>query len=384
MQNFAFCNPTRIVFGKGMISELSKLIAPAERVLMIYGGGSIKKNGVYDQVKTALAGRKLVEFGGIQPNPLYETCMEAVDLVKKEGITFLLAVGGGSVVDATKFIAAAAKWEAGDPWDILAKKASVQSALPIGAVLTLPATGSEANGNSVISRKSTQEKLAFGSEKVYPTFSILDPAVTMTLPAKQVRNGIVDAIVHVMEQYATYPADAPLQDRQAEGILMTLFEEGPKAMANPQDYAVRANIVWSATQALNMLINCGVPQDWATHMMGHELTAFYGVDHAESLAIVEPALFRLKLDKKKAKLAQYARRVWGVTEKDDAKAAEQGIAKTEAFFHSVGMKTKLAEYGISPADAARKISERFRARGVKFGEHQDIDADAASEILLAC
>lgn len=384
MNNFSYYNPTRIVFGKGSISELARLLPPSERILMTFGGGSIKRNGVYDQVKAALAGRTVVEFPGIQPNPLFETCMEAARIVQQERITFLLAVGGGSVLDATKFIAAAAQFGDGDPWDILAKGAPVKSALPLGSVLTLPATGSESNGNSVISRKSTQEKLAFGSEKVYPQFSILDPAVTMSLPPKQVRNGIVDAFVHVFEQYATYPADAPLQDRQAEAVLATLAEEGPKAMENPQDYATRANIVWAATQALNGLIACGVPQDWATHMIGHELTAFYGIDHAESLAIVGPALFRYDLARKQAKLAQYARRVWNICETDDTAAATAGIVRTEAFYHSLGMKTKLADYGISPADAAQKISDRFRARGSRFGEHGDIDAAATAKILLAC
>ena len=384
MNNFSYCNPTRIVFGKGSIAELGKLIPASERILMTYGGGSIRNNGVYDQVMAALAGRAVVEFGGIQPNPLYETCMEAVKVVKREKISLLLAVGGGSVLDATKFIAAAAEFDAGDPWDILAKGAVITSALPLGSVLTLPATGSESNGNSVISRKSTQEKLAFGSEKVYPRFSILDPAVTISLPAKQVRNGIVDAFVHVFEQYATYPADGPLQDRQAEAILATLIEEGPKAMQNPQDYTVRANLVWAATQALNGLIACGVPQDWTTHMIGHELTAFYGLDHAESLAIVGPALFRHDLARKQAKLAQYARRVWGVSEKSDSRAAEIGIGKTEDFYHSLGMKTKLVDYGIAAADAAKKVGERFNARGSKFGEHRDIDAAVAAKILLAC
>ncbi len=384
MNNFNYCNPTRIVFGKGSIAELGKLIPAPARILMTCGGGSIRKNGVYDQVKAALAGRAMVEFGGIQPNPLYETCMDAVEVVKQEKITFLLAVGGGSVLDATKFIAAAAEFGAGDAWDILAKGAAVTSALPLGSVLTLPATGSESNGNSVISRRSTQEKLAFGSEKVYPQFAILDPAVTISLPAKQVRNGIVDAFIHVFEQYATYPADAPLQDRQAEAVLATLVEEGPKAMQNPEDYTVRANIVWAATQALNGLIACGVPQDWTTHMIGHELTAFYGIDHAESLAVVEPALFRYDLARKQAKLAQYARRVWGVSENSDTRAAEIGITRTEDFYHSLGMKTKLADYGIVAADAAKKVSDRFSSRGVKFGEHADIDAAAAAKILLAC
>jgi NADP-dependent alcohol dehydrogenase len=384
MENFVFRNPTRIVFGKGSIAQIKDLIGAKERVLVTYGGGSIKKNGVYEQVMAALAGRTVFEFGGIQPNPLYETLLEAVALVKQQKITYLLAVGGGSVLDGTKFIAAAAKYRGKEPWDILAKSAQVKAALPLGAVLTLPATGSESNGFAVISRKSTQEKRAFGSELGFPQFSVLDPEVTMSLPAKQVRNGIVDAFVHVMEQYATYPVNAAIQDRQAEAIFKTLIEEGPKTLKDTQNYDARANLVWSATQALNGWIGQGVPQDWSTHMIGHELTAFYGVDHAESLAVVMPVLFRHEMPRKQAKLAQYARRVWGVAETDDAKAAEMGLVKTVDFYHSLGMKTTLADYGISPQDAAKKVSERFASRASKIGEHQAIDAAATGQILLAC
>ena len=384
MQNFVFRNPTRIVFGKGSIAQIKDLIGARERVLVTFGGGSIKKNGVYEQVKATLAGRMLFEFGGIQPNPRYETLMAAVALVKQQMISYLLSVGGGSVLDDTKFIAAAARFEGREPWDIVAKAAPVKAALPMGAILTLPATGSESNGFAVISRSSTQEKLAFGSDVCFPEFSVLDPQVTMSLPPKQVRNGIVDAFVHVMEQYATYPVNAAIQDRQAEAIFQTLIEAGPKTLKDAQDYDARANLVWSATQALNGWIGQGVPQDWSTHMIGHELTAFFGIDHAESLAVVLPALFRHEMSRKQAKLAQYARRVWGVAETDDAKAAELGLVKTVDFYHSLGMKTTLADYGISAQDAAKKVSERFASRGKKLGEHQTIDAAATKEILLAC
>ncbi|MGA2863866.1 MAG: iron-containing alcohol dehydrogenase [Verrucomicrobiota bacterium] len=384
MQDFTYRNPTRIVFGKGTIARLKELVRPQERVLLTYGGGSIRKNGVYDQVQRALSGRDWLEFGGIQPNPLYETLLAAVQLVKQEQVTFLLAVGGGSVVDATKFIAAAAAFQGLEPWDILAKGAPVRAALPLGTVLTLPATGSESNGFAVISRQTTREKLAFGSDLCFPQFAILDPTVTMTLPPAQVRNGIVDAFMHVLEQYATYPVNAALQDRQAEAILKTLIQEGPKSLADPQDYDARANLLWCATQALNGWIGQGVPQDWSTHMIGHELTACFGVAHAESLAIVMPSLFRHQMARKLAKLAQLARRVWDVQEPDDRPAAEAGLAKTEEFFHSLGMKTKLADYGISAPDAATKVATRFRARGLHLGEHQAIDAAAAAQILMAC
>lgn len=384
MNNFTYYNPTRIVFGAGSIAEVGKLVPAAQKVMLTWGGGSIKRNGVYEQVMRALAGREVVEFGGVQPNPLYEHCMEGLAIVKQRGIGFLLAVGGGSVLDATKFIAAAARFEGSEPWDILTGKARVAGAMPVGCVLTLPATGSEMNGNSVISRRSTQEKLAFGSEHVCPRFAILDPQTTLTLPTKQTRNGIVDAFVHVMEQYATYPSNAPLQDRQAEAVLQTLVEYGPKLMAKPEDYDLRASIMWAATHALNGVIGCGVPQDWTTHQIGHELTAFYGIDHAESLAIVMPALWRHQRAAKGAKLRQYGARVWNVSAGDEAAAVEQTVARTEAYFHSLGMPTRLADYGISAAEAAERVSQRFVERGAKMGEHKAIGPKEAAEILRAC
>lgn len=375
MQNFRYRNPTEILFGKGMIAEIGKRVPRDQKVLMLWGGGSIKKNGVHDAVRAALAGHQVVEFGGVEPNPLHETCMEALKVVKAEGVKFVLAVGGGSVLDAAKYIAAAAVY-AGDPWEILSSpRARVTGALPIGAVLTLPATGSEANTNAVISRKSTQEKLAFGSPHVSPMFSVLDPETTFSLPTKYVRNGVVDAFVHVMEQYMTYPSAARLQDRLAESVLATLVEVGAETIEKPRDYDLRADFMWSATIALNTQLSCGVPGDWSTHMVGHELTAFYGIDHAESLAVVLPGVWQNQLAGKSAKLSQYGKRIWNV---DGPQAA---IEKTEAFFHSLGMPTRLRDYGIDAEDAAGKVRERFAKRGAKFGEHGAITADVAAEIL---
>lgn len=378
MENFVYHNPTEILFGKGMIAGITARV-PADRpVLMVWGGGSIKKNGVHDQVKAALARHKLVEFGGIEPNPLHETCMKALALVKDKGIKFVLAVGGGSVLDAAKYLAAAALFPGADPWEILRTNGSnVTAALPVGAVLTLPATGSESNGNAVISRKSTSEKLHFASNHVYPVFSVLDPETTFSLPAKQVRNGLVDAFVHVCEQYMTFPAAALLQDRLAESALQTLVEVAPRTLENPRDYASRADLMWSATIALNNLLSCGVPGDWSTHMIGHELTAFYGIDHAESLAVVMPGLWAYKLAAKSAKLSQYGRRIWNV---GDARVA---IDKTEAFFHSLSMPTRLRDFGIDAEDAARKVGERFASRKSAFGEQGDITGEAAAHILRA-
>ena len=382
MRNFTYYNPTRIVFGKGTIAQLGALIPEERRVLMTYGGGSIRRNGVYDQVAKAMQGRTLLEFGGIEPNPRYETLMKAVALARAESIDFLLAVGGGSVLDGTKFIAAALPFDGEDPWDLCAKQTPVHSALPIGSVLTLPATGSESNGNAVISRESTQEKLAFISEQVFPRFAILDPQTTISLPLRQTQNGIIDAFIHVMEQYMTYPVNAPLQDRYAESILRTLIEEGPKVIENPQDYDARANIMWCATQALNMLIACGVPQDWATHAIGHELTALYGIDHARSLAAVHPALLRYRREQKAEKLVQYAERVWDIHEGDDPLRIETAITKTEAFFQSLGVKTKLSAYDAT--EGLERVGRRIESRGRILGERQDITRADIDAILALC
>jgi len=376
MQNFIYKNPTEIIFGRGTIKELASRVPANGPVLLLYGGGSIKRNGVYDQVRSALNEHVVVEFADIEPNPLCETCLKAVEVVKARQIQFILAVGGGSVLDASKFIAAAACFTGSDPWEILRTHGDVvKTALPIGTVLTLPATGSESNNSAVISRKSTQEKLHFTSNFVFPVFSVLDPETTFSLPSKQVRNGIADAFVHVMEQYLTYPAAAPLQDRLAEAVLQTLVEVGPVTLANPKDYEARATFVWSATLALNTLIGCGVPQDWSTHMIGHELTAFYGLDHAETLAVVLPGTWKYKLEQKRAKLVQYGRRVWNVN------SAEQAIEKTEAFFRSLGLPTRLGDYQIPGTEAAEKVRARFAKRRAVFGEHADIGADAAAAIL---
>jgi NADP-dependent alcohol dehydrogenase len=381
MLNFTYHNPTKIVFGRGSIAELPKLVPTDAKVLMTYGGGSIKRNGVYDQVVHAMQGRTVAEFGGIEANPRYETCMKAVEIVRAEGIEFLLAVGGGSVIDATKFIAAAVPYQGKDPWAMMSNWARVPAdPLPFGCVLTLPATGSEMNGGSVITRESTHEKLFFVAPQTFPRFSILDPETTYTLPPRQTANGVVDAFVHTTEQYLTYPAEAPLQDRQAEAILLTLIEEGPKALSEPQNYAARANLMWCATQALNGLISCGVPQDWASHMMGHELTALYGIDHAQSLAVVLPGVLRHQKNRKLAKLLQYAERVWGLCNGDDDARAEQAIDRTEQFFRSLGVGTRLSDYHI-PHEAIELVASRLAKRRMKLGEHQDLEEKEVREIL---
>jgi NADP-dependent alcohol dehydrogenase len=386
MQNFEFHNPTRVIFGAGQIASLAKHIPSNARVLMLYGGGSIKSNGTYDEVRAALAGHTVLEFAGIEPNPRFETLMKAVELIHRENIDFLLAVGGGSVVDGTKFVAAAAMYD-GDAWDILKIGGKViKSALPFGAVLTLPATGSEMNSASVISRAETQEKRAFMSPHVYPRFSVLDPAKTLTLPLRQVGNGVVDAFVHTTEQYLTYPANAPVQDRFAEGLLQTLLELGPQVLARPDDVEVRANIMWTATMALNGLIGVGVPQDWATHGIGHELTALFGLDHAQTLAIVLPGVLQIRREAKRGKLLQYAERVWGLhagkgTEDERIDAA---IGSTRAFFEQMGVPTRLSGYGLGPEAIDATVAAMEAAGLTGLGERRDITpADVRKALQLS-
>ena len=381
MNNFEFYNPVKILFGKDQLKKLPLQIPHGQKIMMIFGGGSIKKNGIYMQVLTALKDYQVIEFGGIEPNPHYETAMKAVEIIKKENVDFLLAVGGGSVIDATKFIAAATLYNAGDPWDILAKNVAVKASLPIGTVLTLPATGSEMNMGSVITRKSTNEKFSFLTPFSFPKFSILMPEAAASLPQRQVANGIVDAYVHVIEQYLTYPSNAPLQDRFAESILLTLIEEGPKVYANPADYDAMANLMWCATMALNGAISCGVPGDWSVHMIGHELTAFYEIDHARTLAIVLPGIWKALRVEKKEKLLQYAERVWNIVNGSDDEKIDKAIQKTVDFFESLEIPTKLSDYNLGN-NAIDKIVERFEERKWKaIGDRQLVTLEVVRKAL---
>ena len=379
MYNFQYANPTRICFGEGQIASLPTLIPPGSRLLVLYGGGSIKQNGVYEQLTRALEGVTWQEFSGIGANPRFELLMEAVALVKRERIDFLLAVGGGSVVDGTKFVAAAACYEGDDPWDICGKQASVHKALPMGCVLTLPATGSESNPTSVVSRGDV--KISFRSPLVQPQFAVLDPATTYSLPPRQTGNGVVDAFVHIAEQYLTFPVGGEVQDRLAEGLLQVLVENGPRALAEPTNYQVRANLMWAASLALNGLIGCGVPQDWASHAIGHQLTALYGLDHGQSLAVVLPSLLRERASQKQDKLAQFAERVWHSTREDKALRIEEAIIRTEQFFQKMGLGTRLADYGLSESCIPAVCSNLKRVGRTALGEQQDIDPDRVARIL---
>ena len=384
MLNFELYNPVNYVFGKGQIAKLTDLVPSNTKILIAYGGGSIFKNGVYDQVKAALPNHDIVEFGGIEPNPRFETLMKAVAIIRAEKIGFILAVGGGSVIDGVKFISAAVNFE-GDEADILKKRIlfkDVAKVIPFGTVLTLPATGSEMNSGAVVTIEATQEKLTLGGSALFPVFSIVDPTVITSLPKRQLQNGVVDAFTHVMEQYLTYTHDALLQDRISESILQTLIEISPDVVENPSDYKLASNFVWSATMALNGLIQKGVPSDWATHMIGHELTALYEIDHARTLAIIGPNLYRVMFDTKKEKLAQYGQRVWNIQGNSTEEIAEKAIEKTVEFFHKMGMKTKISENAENIEKTADFIVNRFEERGWKaMGEKQNITLEKVRAIV---
>jgi len=382
MNNFQYKNPTKILFGKGQIENITNEIPKNAKVLMSYGGGSIKKNGVYDQVSKALSAFEVIEFGGIPANPEYDVLMEALDIIKAEKITFLLAVGGGSVIDGTKFLSAAALYKGEEPWNILKNSERTLEGMPFGTVLTLPATGSEMNSGAVITRAETKEKFAMGGPGLFPVFSILDPQVIKSIPQRQIANGLADAFTHVMEQYMTYSVDAKLQDRFAESILQTLIEIAPTILKDPSDYKAASNFMWSCTMALNGLIQQGVPSDWAIHMMGHELTALFGIDHARTLAIITESHYTYNLESKKEKLAQYAERVWNVTEGTPKEKALAGIKKTTEFFHSLGIETKLSEYTEDYKGTAQIISKRFTDRGwLGLGEHQNLAPNDVEKIV---
>lgn len=379
MNKFTYHNPTRIHFGEGQIAAIANDIPQDKKVLVLYGGGSIKTNGVYDQVVAALADHQWGEFGGIEANPQYNTLMQAVAKIQSEGFDFLLAVGGGSVIDGTKFVTAAASYAGEDPWHILANNEAVTAALPLACVLTLPATGSENNMGAVVSRG--KDKLAFMSPLVQPRFAVLDPQTTLSLSPRQVANGVVDAFVHVMEQYLTYPADAKVQDRFAEGLLLTLIEEGPKALATPDDMAVRSNVMWAATQALNGLIGVGVPQDWTTHMIGHELTGNYDIDHARTLSIVLPAVMQEQRGTKEAKLLQYGERIFGITEGTTDERIDAAIAQTIAFFKQMTVPTSLSDVELS-SDAVDVVMASLESHGMTaLGEHGKIGLAESRAIL---
>lgn len=376
MLNFEIQNPTQLVFGKDQLGKLASYIdrfSSQKRILLAYGGGSVEQTGLLQKIENELIGYHLVKFKGIEANPQFSTLMKAVEVIKAEKLDFILAIGGGSVIDGVKFISGAVHYD-GDPWDVLDKKPGCDftKAMPFGTILTLPATGSEANSGAVISRDELKEKRTMGGPLFFPKFSFLDPTVVATLPARQIANGIVDAYMHTLEQYLTYPTDNLLQEREAEGILLTLQEIAQGVLANPSDYKLASNLMWCATHALNGNLRCGVPTDWATHMIGHELTALFGIDHARTLAIIAPRLYEVKFENKKQKLTQYGKRVFQLTGSDE-EIARQAIEKTEEFFHSLGIKTKISDYTSDFGQVEKIIRQRFEERHwLAMGERQDL------------
>ena len=382
MMNFEFKNPTKIIFGKGEIEKITTEIPADSKILLLYGGGSIKKNGIYEQVKTALKGFEVEEFGGIPANPEYAVLKKALTVIKEKQITFLLAVGGGSVIDGTKFLSSASEYKGNNAWDILDKSIPTLKGMPFGTVLTLPATGSEMNSGAVITRAETKQKLTMGGPGLFPVFSILDPSVVKSIPQRQIANGLADAFTHVLEQYMTYPAGGLLQDRLAESILETLIEVAPFILKDPTDYNAASNFMWSCTMALNGLIQKGVPSDWAIHIMGHELTALFGIDHARTLAILTGSHYSYNFETKKEKLAQYTTRVWGVTEGTIDEKAKEGIEKTIAFFQSLGIKTKLSDYTEVYEGTAAEVAKRLEERGMTaLGEHGTLTPEDVEKIV---
>lgn len=379
MNNFIFQNPTKLVFGKGQIAKLTELLPDNINLMLTFGGGSVTKNGVYDQVKEALKGRNFIEFWGIEPNPRVETLRKAVKMGKENNINYLLAVGGGSVLDGTKLIAAGIATDT-EPWEIV-KGGVAKEQIPFASVMTVPATGSEMNGAAVISREETQEKYGFFG--TYPQFSILDPEVTYSLSPYQIACGLADAFTHVLEQYMTTPGQSRLMDRWAEGVLLSVKELAPGIKHNPHDYDLMSDYMLSATLALNDFIRMGITQDWATHQIGHELTALHGITHGHSLAIAMPGTLRILKEQKKGKLLQYGERIFNITAGTEDERVEKAIEMTEQFYRSLGLTTRLSEEGIG-MDTIETIASRFNDRGHAFGENSNVTGDVTREILISC
>jgi NADP-dependent alcohol dehydrogenase len=380
MVSFRYANPTEILFGTGQIGALGALLPADARVLLLYGGGSIKRNGVYEAVRDALADRQWVEFGGIEVNPVYETILRAAELARSSGTNFILGVGGGSVIDAAKFLATIVPLTEGEPWDVLRAQPAAREALPVGAVLTLPATGSESNAVSVISHAGRHLKVPFSNQAARPVFAILDPSTMKSLSRRQLENGVVDAFTHVLEQYLTVPVNAPVQLGYSEVLLEVLIEWGPTLVEQGSDEA-RENVMWAANQALNGLIGTGVPQDWSTHMIGHAITALHGTDHARTLSMVMGSVLRHQMQRKLAMLARYGRRVWKFDMADDGAVAEAAIAATEQFFARMGCPTRTAELDPAGLDAEAVVAHIETSGQFPLGEARAIDADAVRAIL---
>ncbi|WP_413307640.1 iron-containing alcohol dehydrogenase [Bacillus sp. 1P10SD] len=385
MENFTFYNPTKLIFGKGQLEQLKKEIpAYGKKVLLVYGGGSIKKSGLYDNVTALLKeiGAEVFELSGVEPNPRISTARKGVEICKKEGIEFLLAVGGGSVIDCTKLIAAGAKYD-GDAWDIVVKKTFAREALPFGTVLTLAATGSEMNAGSVITNWETNEKYGWGSPVTFPKFSILDPVHTYTVPKNQTIYGIVDMMSHVLEHYFHLEEKTEFQDRMCESLLVTIMETAPKLLADLENYDYRATILYSGTMALNGILNMGYRGDWATHNLEHAVSAVYDIPHGGGLAILFPHWMRHNLAVKPERFKQLAVRVFGVN--PEGKTAEEagleGIQKLREFWSSIEAPARLADYDIDDSKLDL-MADRAMANG-EFGNFKKLNREDTLAIYRA-
>lgn len=376
--NFTYHNPTQIHFGPDSFAQLPELIPAEAKILLLYGGGSIKRNGVYDRVVQALAGRDWVEFGGVEANPTLETLTQAVALVREHQLDFILAVGGGSVSDGAKFIACAALY-AGDGWDIVSGKHAVSVALPVGVVLTLAATGSESNAGAVVTRRATQQKKVFYAQAARPRFAILNPQVMLSLPDRQLENALVDAFIHVCEQYLTYPVGALVQDGYAEALMRTL-KTLADSFAQRHEIGWLQNLMWAANQALCGIVGVGMPQDWATHRIAMELTALYGMDHGRTLSVLQPWLLRETIEAKRAKLEQMGHQVFGLKQP----SAEATISAIEALYRSVNMPVHLRETDVHDPNIVPRIMQALRDHGTAaLGGHAGLDEAKTERIIRA-
>ncbi len=383
LQNFVYHNPTKLIFGRDQLEHLkNELPQYGNRILFVYGGGSIKKIGLYDQVIGLLKEMNVhtFELSGVEPNPRLTTVYKGIDICKQNDIQFILAVGGGSVIDCAKAIAAGTKYD-GDVWDLVTKKKEAEDALPIGVVLTLAATGSEMNSNSVITRWETNEKYVWKSPHVYPKFSILDPAYTIYVPKEQTVYGIVDMMSHVLEQYFHTPTNAPVQERMCEAVLQTIIETAPLLVEDLENYDLRETILFAGTIALNGTLSMGVQSDWGTHHIEHALSAVYDIPHGGGLAIIQPNWMKYVVDENVEKFKQLAIRVFDVdpTGKDEREIALEGIKKLRQFWTSIGAPERLSDYQIDDSNLellADKVMD-----GGEIGNFKKLNRDDVLEIL---
>lgn len=385
MENFSYCSPTRYVFGRGVETQTGELTAAmgCRHVLVVYGGGSARRSGLLDRVEASLAevGVKFTELGGIRPNPTDDRVYEGIDLCRREGIDGLLAVGGGSVIDTAKAIAGGVPYD-GDFWDFWAGKAVMQTALPVGVVLTIPAAGSEGSGNSVITRLDGMHKISLRTDMALrPRFAVMNPELTFTLPPYQTASGIADMMAHIMERYFTPSQNVETTDRVAEGVLKAIIEEAPKVMADPTDYEARANIMWAGTLAHNGVCGCGRREDWTSHGLEHELSAVYGVTHGAGLAVVFPAWMTFMASRRSGKIAQFGRRVFGVEPTgDDHTDALIAVRHLKAFFTSIGLPVTLGALGIDYPDIPLLVKKFHEDKGLPFGPYHPLYPEDTAEV----